>query len=229
MIQIISKPTKVSFFGPYLRLPLSRTRFYSSKKTRQQTPPKPEAAPLQGPREISRAPAPLFLRLLAVGSTFFAFYYVWRPFDNQKNAPGAAPDFGPRTFARCIIHSVTPDPPEDGNRANHIVVHMGIPAQNLPKDGSYLTNAMHHIYIKDDDMQIERPYTPINGVGVDGKMTFWIKKYPSGEVSNWISRLFKNRNIEVRGPVQQWDWRSGSWDEIVMVRAYLSSLLDHRL
>ncbi|KIM21024.1 hypothetical protein M408DRAFT_81089 [Serendipita vermifera MAFF 305830] len=66
-------------------------------------------------------------------------------------------------------------------------------------------------------MQIERPYTPINGVGVDGKMTFWIKKYPGGEVSNWISKLQKNRNIEIRGPVQQWDWRSGSWDEIVMI------------
>jgi cytochrome-b5 reductase len=101
---------------------------------------------------------------------------------------------------------------------------MGVAAQNLPKDGSYLTNAIHHIYIKDDDMQIERPYTPINGVGVDGKMMFWIKKYPGGEVSNWISRLFKNRNIEVRGPVQQWDWRSGSWDEIVMVSVCLQFL-----
>ena len=214
MIRIVGKPAKSPFFPYYLRRLPSRTRLYSNKATGQKSLPKGEATPDgQNPRR----PAPLFLRLLAVGSTFFAFFYVWRPFENPKDGPRAAPALGPRTFARCVVHSVVPDPPEAGKRADHIMVHMGIPARTLPEDGSYLTNAIHHVYIKDDDMQIERPYTPINGIGVDGKVMFWIKKYPGGEVSNWISRLHKGRIIEIRGPVQQWDWRSGSWDEIVMV------------
>lgn len=216
MLRITSRTTANPCYSAYLHHSRPRTRFYSAKRS-QHIPPKPENTPFQGAREIPKSPAPLFLRLLAVGSTFFAFSYIWRPFDDPKDGPGTVAAFGPRTFARSIVHSVTPDPPEAGRQANHVIVHLGIPTRSLPKDESYLTNAIHHIYIKDDDMQIERPYTPINGVGVDGKMTFWIKKYPGGEVSNWISRLQKNRNIEVRGPVQQWDWRSGSWDEIVMV------------
>lgn len=156
---------------------------------------------------------PFFWRLVAVASTFVAFYYTW-PVD-PKSDPNAPPDLNPRTFTRCVVHSVLPD------SEDHMVVRMRIPVQLLPADDSHLANAIHHIYVKDDDMQVERPYTPLFGIGMDGRMLFWIKKYKGGEVSNWISRLKSNRSIEVRGPIQQWDWRSGSWDEIIMAGALL--------
>lgn len=164
----------------------------------------------------SKTPASFRWKVFAVGTTFISFYYVFRPFDEKKELI-SLPLLGPRSFTRCIVTSVTPDPPELGTRADHVIVQTTIPAKLLPKDGSHSTNAIHHIYIKDDDMQIERPYTPITGLGLDGKMTFWVKKYPKGEVSNWIARLMRGRNIEVRGPVQQWDWRANSYDEIIMV------------
>ena len=166
--------------------------------------------------------APFGLRILAVGSTFAAFYFTyWTSTDKTSERP---PDLNLRTFTRAVIHSITHDPPELGSKADHMVVRMSIPQQYLPKDGSHLAHAIHHIYIRDDDMQVERPYTPLSGVGADGKMVLWIKKYPGGEVSNWISRRRRNENVGIRGPVLQWDWRSGSWDEIIMVRILSGAL-----
>jgi hypothetical protein len=170
--------------------------------------------------------APFGLRILAVGSTLLAFYFTyWTSTEKTSERP---PDLNLRTFTRAVVHSITLDPPELGSKADHMIVKMAIPQQFLPKDRSHLAHAIHHIYIRDDDMQVERPYTPLYGIGADGKMVLWVKKYPGGEVSNWISRRKRNENVGVRGPVLQWDWRSGSWDEIIMVRALLWSLRTRR-
>jgi len=163
--------------------------------------------------------APFGLRMLAVGSTLVAFYFTyWTSAAETSERP---PDLNLRTFTRAVVHSITQDPPDLGSKADHMVVRMTIPQQFLPKDASHLANAIHHIYIRDDDMQVERPYTPLYGIGTDGKVVLWVKKHAGGEVSNWISRRKRNESVGVRGPVLQWDWRSGSWDEIIMVRALL--------
>ncbi|KAG8825707.1 hypothetical protein FRC19_010697 [Serendipita sp. 401] len=179
-------------------------------------------------KEGLRAPAPLSWRLFAVASVFFAFYYTVRPFDDTRNAVKTSTRLNPRTFVRSTLNSATPSPPESGSKSSHVVVRMTIPPRLLPDPSTTpvspesatepgLPNAIYHIYVKDDDMQVERPYTPINGIGNDGKMTFWIKKYTGGEVSNWISRLQRGRSVEIRGPVPQWDWKKGEYDEIVMI------------
>jgi hypothetical protein len=204
-----------------LRSTTCNLRYYASRQPSEFSQPQVG----QGLQGAINAPVPFFWRLVAVGTTFIAFYYTWRPLDDPKKDPRNPPDLGPRQFTRCTVLSVKPDPPEAGNKADHVVIQMNVPVRFLPEDGSYLANAIHHVYIKDDDMQIERPYTPLNGIGIDGKMDFWIKKYPGGEVSNWLSRLPRHRGIEVRGPVQQWDWRSGDWDEIIMVGIYAIILL----
>jgi len=160
--------------------------------------------------------APFGLRILAVGSTLLAFYFVY--WANTGETGERPPDLNLSTFTPAVVRSITHDPPERGSKADHIVVRMAIPQQLLPKDASHLAHAIHHIYIRDDDMQVERPYTPLSGIEADGKMVFWVKKYAGGEVSNWISRRKRNENVGVRGPVLQWDWRSGPWDEIIMVR-----------
>ena len=162
--------------------------------------------------------APIGLRVLAVGSIALAFYVTYWASSTAQTSD-TPPDLNVRTFTRAVIHSITHDPPELGSKADHVVVRMTIPRQLLPTDGSHLAGAIHHIYIRDDDMQVERPYTPLSGIGADGKVVLWVRKYPGGEVSNWISRRKRNENVGVRGPVLQWDWRSGSWDEIIMVRA----------
>lgn len=78
------------------------------------------------------------------------------------------------------------------------------------------------VYIKDDDIQVERPYTPLRGVDENGHMLFWIKKYPKGEVGRWLHSKNTDDKIELRGPIKTWTWKQDSWDEVVMVCVLLS-------
>ncbi|KZP12117.1 ferredoxin reductase-like protein [Athelia psychrophila] len=78
-------------------------------------------------------------------------------------------------------------------------------------------NSIWSVYVKDDDIQVERPYTPLEGIDENGQMKFWIKKYPKGEVGRWLHSKKPGENIEVRGPLQTWAWEQGVWDEVVMI------------
>lgn len=75
------------------------------------------------------------------------------------------------------------------------------------------------IYIKDDDIQVERPYTPLEGIDKDGKIKLWVKKYPKGEVGRWLHSKKPGESVEIRGPLQTWlcERRPCEWDEIIMV------------
>ncbi|KAF5321649.1 hypothetical protein D9619_001002 [Psilocybe cf. subviscida] len=73
------------------------------------------------------------------------------------------------------------------------------------------------VFVKDDDIQVERAYTPLNGVDGDGNMLFWIKKYPNGEVGRWLHSKAPGDTIEVRGPLKTWPWKEDTWDEVVMI------------
>jgi hypothetical protein len=75
------------------------------------------------------------------------------------------------------------------------------------------------VFIKDDDIQVERPYTPLEGIDSQGRMTFWIKKYPNGEVGRWLHSKDVGDTIEIRGPLRTWEWQHDVWDEVIMVRA----------
>ena len=76
---------------------------------------------------------------------------------------------------------------------------------------------MWSIYVKDDDIQVEREYTPLEGIDEQGQMKFWIKRYPKGEVGRWIHSKRVGDKIEIRGPMRTYPWVDGLWDEVVMV------------
>ena len=48
--------------------------------------------------------------------------------------------------------------------------------------GNNGTVVLEHVMIKNPDLQIERPYTPINDVGVDGEIDVVVKRVQGGEV-----------------------------------------------
>lgn len=73
------------------------------------------------------------------------------------------------------------------------------------------------IFIKDDDIQVERPYTPLEGIDDEGRMKFWIKKYDKGEVGRWLHSKKVGDSIEIRGPLTTWSYEGSVWDEVVMV------------
>ncbi|KAJ3550186.1 hypothetical protein NMY22_g605 [Coprinellus aureogranulatus] len=73
------------------------------------------------------------------------------------------------------------------------------------------------VFIKDDDIQVERPYTPLYGIDDHGHMLFWIKKYPKGEVGRWLHTKQPGEKIEFRGPLATWDWKNDIWDEVILI------------
>ncbi|KAF7301505.1 NADH-cytochrome B5 reductase [Mycena indigotica] len=73
------------------------------------------------------------------------------------------------------------------------------------------------VFIKDDDIQVERPYTPLQGIDDDGRMLFWVKQYPKGEVGRWLNSKTVGEQVEFRGPLTTWAWKEDDWDHIVMI------------
>lgn len=96
------------------------------------------------------------------------------------------------------------------------LITLALPSRLLPSEG---LKPIHSIYVKDDDIQVERPYTPLYGIQKDGKIRVWVKQYPHGEVGRWMHSKKPGDVIEIRGPVPTWTWEDGQWDEIVMVGA----------
>ena len=94
---------------------------------------------------------------------------------------------------------------------------LSIPRQLIPSSSS--TRPIWSIYIKDDDIQVERPYTPLEGIDDDGNIKLWVKKYPKGEVGRWLHSKKPGERIEIRGPLQTWlhEGHLDEWDEIIMV------------
>lgn len=76
-------------------------------------------------------------------------------------------------------------------------------------------------YVKDSDIQVQRPYTPLNGIDDDGHIAFWVKRYFDGEVSRWLHGKKAGDELELRGPVRTFDFKDGDYDEIIMVHIHL--------
>ena len=99
------------------------------------------------------------------------------------------------------------------------LITLSIPRSLIPEDDTP-TLPVHSIYIKDDDVQIERPYSPLYGVGKDGRMVFWVKRYEGGEVGRWLHSKRAGDVIEIRGPVPTLDLAKeiqNDWDDVFMV------------
>lgn len=117
----------------------------------------------------------------------------------------------PNHFTPATIVSSEPSGPDTK------LLTLAIPPRLLP--AHELTFApIWSVFIKDDDIQVERPYTPLNGIDSKDQMLFWIKKYPNGEVGRWLHSKNVGDTIELRGPIKTWPWKEGVWDEVVMVR-----------
>lgn len=78
-------------------------------------------------------------------------------------------------------------------------------------------DAIWSLCVKDDDLQVERPYTPLYGLSADAQIVLWVKKYKSGEVSRWLHSKKVGDQVWTRGPLLTWPWKEGEWDEIIMV------------
>jgi len=147
------------------------------------------------------------------GATAAVAAYFFLP-DTSKGAPTSdTKPFSPSHFTPAQLVSSS----YASNGTKFITV--AIPPELLPKEKDIFA-PIWSVFIKDDDIQVERPYTPLDGVDKNGNMKFWIKRYEHGEVSRWLHSKKVGDIVEIRGPLKTWSWKDDAWDDIVLVSKY---------
>ncbi|ORY34114.1 hypothetical protein BCR39DRAFT_477596 [Naematelia encephala] len=86
--------------------------------------------------------------------------------------------------------------------------------RSKPEDGEIV---IQHLYVKNPDLMIERPYTPVNNVERDGIANIVVKKVQGGEVGRHIHGLHAGDSIGIRGPVTTFAINPTKYDKIIMI------------
>ncbi|RXK40118.1 hypothetical protein M231_02575 [Tremella mesenterica] len=87
--------------------------------------------------------------------------------------------------------------------------------QNPERDPAEIT--VQHVMIKQPDLQIERPYTPVNDPGLDGEMRLVVKRVRGGEVGRMLHSRHANELVGLRGPLTTFSIIPEAYDRIVMI------------
>ncbi|TFK43212.1 hypothetical protein BDQ12DRAFT_718449 [Crucibulum laeve] len=153
-------------------------------------------------------PITVTVALGLAAATYFFFPDPYRGAPTTKNAP-----LSPSHFTPVKVISNEHSGPDTK------LLKIAVPSQLLPapEDRTAFFTPIWSVFIKDDDIQVERPYTPLEGVNENGHMLFWIKKYPKGEVGRWLHSKVPGDEIELRGPLMTWPWMEDKYDEVVMI------------
>ncbi|KAI9001109.1 ferredoxin reductase-like C-terminal NADP-linked domain-containing protein [Trametes punicea] len=150
--------------------------------------------------------------LVGLGSAaLVASYFLW------PNSSRAAPTktnalLSPTHFTPVELTATEPCPDP-----NTRLITLTVPRQSIPPLTQAAFQPIWSIYVKDDDIQVERPFTPLEGIDYDGRMRFWIKRYDNGEVGRWLHSRKAGDKIEIRGPLKTWLWQENEWDEVIMI------------
>ncbi|TBU49400.1 ferredoxin reductase-like protein [Dichomitus squalens] len=150
--------------------------------------------------------------LVGLGSgALVASYFLWP--DPSRAAPTKRNALlSPSHFTPVTVTSTEPCPDP-----NTRLMTLAVPRNSLPSLNEAAFEPIWSVYIKDDDIQVERPFTPLEGMDSEGRMKFWVKKYEKGEVGRWLHSKKAGDTIEIRGPLKTWAWRPDEWDEVVMI------------
>ena len=161
----------------------------------------------------SRRPLRPSIAIVTVSSAIAA-YLLFPDKSRSPQKPLSPSHFIPATLVRSV--QTSPDTK---------LLTISVPPELIPQDGQQFA-PIWSIFIKDDDIQVERPYTPLHGVDESGQMLFWIKKYERGEVARWLHSKQPGSSIEIRGPLKTWPWKDGTWEDIIMVTTSSTNKLD---
>ncbi|KDQ20759.1 hypothetical protein BOTBODRAFT_26777 [Botryobasidium botryosum FD-172 SS1] len=158
---------------------------------------------------VSRSKARLAVFTIVGAWTAFGVYFIVKPSPSRAAPISSTLPLGPSHFTPVEITSSEPTSP------NMKAITLKVPPNLIPPPT--VLPPVFSIYIKDDDIQVERPYTPLEGIDADGNVKLWVKRYHGAEVSRWLHGKKVGERIEIRGPVRTWDWKDGVWDEIIMI------------
>ncbi|WVF71577.1 hypothetical protein IAT40_006385 [Kwoniella sp. CBS 6097] len=76
---------------------------------------------------------------------------------------------------------------------------------------------IQHMMIKSPDIQIERPYTPINDPVKDGQVRMVVKRVRGGEVGRVVHSLKEGDEVGIRGPIPTFSIYPDRYDKIIMI------------
>jgi cytochrome-b5 reductase len=163
---------------------------------------------------------------MTIFSIGFGAYLAW-PSSSRRALTSSSLPLSPNHFTPVTVESFETNPLDPSTK----IITFRIPPALLPEN-SFL-QPIHSIYVKDDDIQVERPYTPLFGIEKNrdaaGRATIWVKRYPQGEVGRWLHSKRVGDVLEIRGPILTWDYakemENGKWDEIIMVCGPASHVL----
>ncbi|KAI1795136.1 ferredoxin reductase-like protein [Ganoderma leucocontextum] len=194
MLRPLSHPTR---YRPILaRLPRHR----ASRHLSTEPPPAPK----------SNAGSTALLVGLG-GGAVVASYFLWpdpsRAAPTKKNAL-----LSPTHFTPAIITST-----KSCSDPTTRLMTLAVPRKSIPSLQDAAFEPIWSVYIKDDDIQVERSFTPLEGMDSEGQMRFWVRRYENGEVGRWLHSKKAGETIEIRGPLKTWPWRVGEWDEVIMI------------
>ncbi|CAO1635608.1 unnamed protein product [Parajaminaea phylloscopi] len=72
--------------------------------------------------------------------------------------------------------------------------------------------------IKDKDgKQVIRPYTPVSVPAAAGEMSFLIKKYPGGAMTEHVHGLKVGEPIQIKGPIPKFPYKANEFQHIGMI------------
>ncbi|KAI0304193.1 hypothetical protein BC826DRAFT_903125 [Russula brevipes] len=163
------------------------------------------SAPAQSPRRL-RHSAIVFLASTGV---LVSSYFFWP--SQYRGCPTFSHEpLSPKHFIPVTV-----------SENSHAGPDLAVLTLSIPSDAhsssSSAFDPIWSIFIKDDDIQVERPYTPLFGIDEKGTIKLWVKKYSRGEVGRWLHSKRAGDTIEIRGPLQTFPFREGKWDEVVMI------------
>ena len=171
-------------------------------------------------------PPPTHKRLVTITVAFLAgtSFYFFLPDPTQAAPTLEKAPLSPRYFTPSTVSS------NEESGPNTKLLRLSVSPEVIAASDPSGFRTIWSVFIKDDDIQVERPYTPLYGLDEHGQMLFWIKKYPKGEVGRWLHTKTPGEKIEFRAPLSTWNWKDDTWDEVVFVSRCIyhsSAILTH--
>lgn len=146
--------------------------------------------------------------LFASTGVLVSSYLLW-PSQYRGSPTFTHKPMSPNYFIPATVSDVSQTGPDLA------VLTLRLPSDARPAASSF--EPIWSIFVKDDDIQVERPYTPLYGFDEKGNIKLWIKKYSRGEVGRWLHSKRIGDTIEIRGPLKTFPFQQAKWDEIVMI------------
>lgn len=198
----IRRTTRPTLTRSYAQQPSSPPP--SSKANHVVKPPLKQSQTREPQRPSSAANAITFLAATAIG--LGAYFYQWnkhRSFIPGSSDSGSKEGISTESWTPVLLTKITP-----------VSQHTSLFEFELPAPTTIpITSA---IYVKDDEIQAMRAYTPIHTSpdwhvqqeGEEGdrvsNVQLLIKRYSEGQVSRFMHSAQPGQKIEMRGPVLIW-------------------------